>query len=429
MTQKICVIGLGYVGLTLSLALAEKKIKVYGYDSNSEVIDSLASGKSHIFEKDINKYLKKHLNKNFFVTNELSDKFRTFIITVGTPVIHNKKSNSHNSDLSHIVKITKKLAKIIKKNTLLIYRSTLPVGTTRNKILPIFTRNQLQTSKDYFLSYAPERTVEGNAINELRTIPQIIAGIDEASLRKTKNIFKKLSKEIVEVQNVETAEIIKLINNTYRDLSFAYSNQIALICQKYKISAKETINFSNYNYPRNKIPTPSPGVGGPCLSKDPYILNEVLSSKKESIFTVGRNINEKIVDVLAKNIVANLGATKRKKILISGISFKGYPLTKDHRGSAIFRFYKILDKLKYFSVYVDDPLFSKQEVLNFNFKYRDEKIKYDCIVFLNNNPLIKKESTRLIRKNLNKSGLIFDFWSVIDDEKIKKKYKYFEIGN
>lgn len=429
MSKNICIIGLGYVGLTLSLALAKKGYKVYGYDSNQNTINKLRNGESHIFEKDIDLYLKKYLNKNFFLLEKLNDKFMTYIVTVGTPVRYNNNRKKYVSDLSHVKNISIQLSNIIKKNTLIIFRSTLPVGTTRKKIIPIFKKKNLKISKDYFISYAPERTIEGNAINELETIPQIIAGYDKECLLKTKKIFTKLSKQIIEVDTIETAEIIKLINNTYRDLSFAYSNQIALICQKYKISAKKTIEYSNYNYPRNTIPVPSPGVGGPCLTKDPYILNEVLSSNKQTIFTIGREINEKIVDVLAANIIKNINNNKKNNILILGISFKGEPLTKDARGSSIFKFYKILNKIKNFDIFVDDPLFSNNEISNLKFNVANYNKKYDCIIFLNNNPIIKKNSSKIIKRNLNKNGFIFDFWSVIKNKNYKKKFNYFEIGN
>lgn len=429
MSKNICIIGLGYVGLTLSLALAKKGYKVYGYDSNPEILNKLKNGESHIFEKDIDLYLKKYLNKNFFLIQKLNDKFITYIVTVGTPVKYNNYKKKYISDLSHVKNITIQLSNLIRKKSLIIFRSTLPVGTTRKKIIPIFRKKNLKISKDYFISYAPERTVEGNAINELETIPQIIAGYNKECLLRTKKIFRKLSKQIIEVDTLETAEIIKLINNTYRDLSFAYSNQIGLICQKYKISAKKTIEYSNYNYPRNKIPVPSPGVGGPCLTKDPYILNEVLSSNKQSIFTIGREINKKIVDVLATNVIKNINNNKNKNILILGISFKGKPLTKDARGSSIFKFYKILSKIRNFNIFVDDPLFSNDEIRNFKFKIANYQKKYDCIIFLNNNPIIKKNSIKIIKNNLNKDGSIFDYWSIIKDKSYKKKFNYFEIGN
>ena len=427
MSKKICIVGLGYVGLTLSLALAKKNYKVYGYDSNIKVLNSLKKGISHIYEKNIDNHLRRYLNKKFFLIDNLNNNFKTFIVTVGTPIIGNKKK--YVSDLGQVKEISNRLSQIIKKNTLIIFRSTLPVGTTRNKIIPIFEKKKLRIAKDYFVAYAPERTVEGNALSELEMIPQIIAGYDKVSLEKTKSIFKRLSKEIIEVDKLETAEIIKLINNTYRDLSFAYSNQIALICQKFGISAKKTIEYSNYNYPRNKIPVPSPGVGGPCLTKDPYILNEVLKIKKDSIFTVGREINNNIVKVLAYRVIEKLNTKFKRKILIQGISFKGFPLTKDYRGSSVFDFYKILEKIDNFDVDVEDPLFSAEEIKKLGFNFKKSKQKYDCIIFLNNNPLIKKKSRTLIKRKLNKNGFIFDYWSIIEDIKLKKKYNYLEIGN
>ena len=125
------------------------------------------------------------------------------------------------------------------------------------------------------MSFAPERTAEGNALKELRSLPQIIGGIDKDSVDATAAIFRDITPIIVKVESLEAAEMVKLMNNSFRDYVFAFSNHISQIASKYNINVFDVINATNKNYPRNPIPLPSPGVGGPCLTKDPYIFASV----------------------------------------------------------------------------------------------------------------------------------------------------------
>ena len=194
--------------------------------------------------------------------------------------------------------------------------------------------------------------MEGNAIQELQKLPQIVSGFGKKSLYLSSNFFSKISNKIVKVKSLEAAEMVKLLNNSFRDLSFAFSNQVSMICSQYNLNTNEIIKNANDNYPRNQIPLASPGVGGPCLTKDPYILDESISKNKDtkSIFTISRDINNKIVFNLINKINKLLGSRKTRKILLCGLSFKGYPETKDYRGSITLVF-SIFKKIKFQSFY------------------------------------------------------------------------------
>ena len=162
--KKVSILGLGYVGLTLGLVLAKNGIKVYGYDTNKDVIKKLRSKNSTIFEKNIEKYIKKYLNNSLIISNNiiLSD---IYIITFGTPLKNNKKV----PDVDILSKSIYQITNIIKKNDLIILRSTVPIGTTRKLVIPIIEKNSnLKAGKDFKISFCPERTVEGNALRELR---------------------------------------------------------------------------------------------------------------------------------------------------------------------------------------------------------------------------------------------------------------------
>jgi len=418
--EKTLIIGLGYVGLTLALALANKGKKIWGFDKNNQIINSLRNRKSHIYEKNINKILKKNLNKNFFLTNRINSDFVNIIVTVGTPV-NNKKAN-----LSYIKEVTHKIAKIIKNKPQIIFRSTLPIGTCNKIIIPIFKKYKLYPGKDYDISFAPERTIEGNAIEELSTLPQVISGFNLNSIKRCSKIFKNLTKKIIKVENFESAEIVKLINNSYRDLSFAYSNQIAMICNKYNLSANKVIQVSNQDYPRNIIPIPSPGVGGPCLTKDPYILGKEINSNNKNIFEMGREINDKIVDSLI-NIIKKNSKSHNEKILICGLSFKGFPETKDYRGSGTLIFLK---KLKKYKLELLDPLYTFKEIKELKVKpFKKVYKSFDKVIFLNNNRAFKtKKFQKKILRVLKNNSEIYDYWNIFNQKLIKTNIKYFHIG-
>lgn len=437
--NKVCVIGLGYVGLTLSLHLAKKGITVIGFDSNSSIIDNLSKCKTHIFEKNIETYLKASVNKKkFILSNKIPDYCDVYIVTVGTPLKYDKKLKKFISNLDDIKDISLKLSRIIKQDALIIFRSTLPIGTCRNIIIKIFSENKLKVEKDFFLSFAPERTIEGNAIKELQNLPQIVSGYGKKSLKKSTIFFKNISDHVVQVKSLEAAEMVKLLNNSFRDLSFAFSNQIAMICNQYGLNTNEIITSANYGYPRNQIPLASPGVGGPCLTKDPYILDESVidrGEKSKSIFTISRDINNKIVKNLIFNI-RNLLGNRKKRVLLCGISFKGFPETKDYRGSVTLKFYELLRKNQNYQIYLHDPLFTHKEIKRL-LNTKSGNIKevsnyYDCIVLINNNNFYKKITFNQYTKALRKNGLIFDYWSLLRKNKSKfskvsKKIRYFQL--
>ncbi len=429
MTKKICVLGLGYVGLTLTLKFCQKNFEVIGYDTNKKIINDLKKFKSHIYEEGLDSLLKKYIkNKKFKPVSQLPKNIKTFIITVGTPII--KRKNKNVPDLKHIKSVTKSLSKLIKKNTLLIYRSTLPLGSSRNLIYKLLKRHSNNRNK-FFLGFAPERTAEGNALKELSELPQIVSGIDQSSLIKTQKLFKKICKDIIKVDTIEEAELIKLTNNAYRDLSFAFSNQIALICSKYKINAKRLIELCNYKYPRSLVPTPSPGVGGPCLTKDPYILNYQIKNKN-SIFLGGRSVNNKILNYLVKETFKKVNSKKENlRILLCGLSFKGYPQTKDLRGSAFINFYKNFSKRKNIKLYFYDNLFEQKEIEDFRIKKFEFKnlIKFHAIFFLNNSKDFKKIPIKYINNITYKNTKIFDFWNILSQSRNKLLTNdYYEIG-
>jgi nucleotide sugar dehydrogenase len=431
--MNVCVLGLGYVGLTLSLALADSGIKVYGVDSNEKVVLDLKRSKPSIKEKNSGFLLKKHINKKFYVSKTIPDNtIDVFVISVGTPLAENNAPI-----LDYVMNSSQSVAKKLKKGQVVILRSTVPVGTTRNVVNPILEKiSKLKAGRDFGIVFAPERTVEGVAIEEMRSLPQIIGGINEKAVLKAKNIFKKLTPTIVPVSSIETAEMIKLIDNTYRDSRFAYANEIAMICELLNIDAKECISKANYKYARNNVPVPSPGVGGPCLSKDSHLLINTARQFNyiPNLIIHSRWVNEFVPAHLASKIIRKLKNTrkniKNSKVFVIGFAFKGNPETADIRNSStlilINELKKTLTKLYGYDPVVPNDEIEKLGVITTSVEKGFEKA--DCVVIMNNHKSYSSIPISQLLKKTSKPCVFVDCWSMFENIAAESDVIYTGVG-
>jgi nucleotide sugar dehydrogenase len=427
----VCIIGLGYVGLTLALTMANKGFKVTGIENNISILKNLHQKKSHFYEPNINKILRKCIkNKNFTFFKKIPKKnyYSTFIITVGTPLNAFGKSR-----IDLIKKVVLSISKKLKDDNLIILRSTVKIGTTRKLVHKILKKSK----KNFSLAYCPERTAEGRALYEITRLPQIISGFDEESKKKAKIIFRRITNKIITTSTLEAAEMMKIIDNTYRDMTFAYANEVSVLCDKLNISATEVINLGKFQYPRTNIPLPGP-VGGPCLAKDTYILNESFKNHniKPEMAMLARKINENyfvgVVNFLKKKFIGR----KNLKISILGLSFKGNPPTSDLRGSpSINLIKKIQEKFYKCRVNVYDNLVSNED-------FKKNKIKKcvsldDCFkradiaIIANNNNLFKKINLNKMSKIMNNKGIIYDCWNLYNKNSLEltNRVNYYAFGN
>jgi UDP-N-acetyl-D-mannosaminuronic acid dehydrogenase len=324
-------IGMGYVGLTLSVVLADKKFIVTGVETNEAVAEQLKRGEPHFHEKGLDTLMKKHVGKNLFITTKVPKEPQdVYIISVGTPI--NKQTKK--PILDYVINATNSIKHVISDGSLIILRSTVPVGVTREIVKPILD----ESKKKYHLAFCPERTIEGKALIELKELPQVIGGLTMDCADKAMDLFRVITPATIEVSSLEIAEMTKIINNTYRDITFAFANELAAICEKLGLNASETIRAANFGYARSNIPVPG-FAGGACLSKDPHILLD-FSSKLGHLPVVtksARDVNEELPRNIAKRAMVKLkelGKDPTKaKIFVSGFAFKGIPPTDDTRDS------------------------------------------------------------------------------------------------
>jgi len=329
---KVCVVGTGHIGLPLAAVLADAGFQVTGYDTNDDFISRVnTTGTAEFFEEGLPELLRAHLHRRLTLSSTPPVAQDVYIMTVGTPL----RGGSDRPNLEAIRAATRQIASGFGADPLVILRSTVTVGTTRSVVLP-----EIRQRVDHFgLAFCPERTIEGKAIAEMRSLPQIVGGLDAGSADRAEALFRKVTPSIVRVSSIEAAEMIKLINNTYRDVTFAFANEIALVAERLGLSAAEMIAAANRDYARSNVPKPG-FVGGPCLEKDAMILRESLRAVNFEPRVIGaaRRLNASLPEDVAGRLLAALRRGPRPlaetRVLVSGFAFKGRPETEDVRGSA-----------------------------------------------------------------------------------------------
>jgi len=421
----VAVYGLGFVGLTLASVLANEGLLVVGVDTNIDVVRQLNRAEPTFFENGLKSLLDSlsQTNPIHFTSNPDEVNADIHIVCVGTPVDSNQRP-----DFTSINQASEAIARNLKKNDLVVFRSTLPVGTTRHLIIPILERYGMKAGVDFSVSFAPERTVEGNALEELRLLPQIIGGIDKPSCELTAKLFGLITNTIVEVESLEAAEMVKLLNNTYRDLVFSFANEVSKICDSLNLNAFKLIEAANEGYPRNPIPMPSPGVGGICLSKDPYLYSSPYlssTSYRPQLGEVSRSINATgHLDVLAK--IQRFCDTTGKdikliKILLVGLSFKGIPETSDIRESIALKLVRELPSPN--NIHIKDFVVPHHDITVLGCQPVEEIMTgfegADVALFMNNHPLNARFSMVHAFKLMVEPFMIFDGWNLFNQHQVE----------
>jgi UDP-N-acetyl-D-mannosaminuronic acid dehydrogenase len=412
----IGVVGLGYVGLTLATVLAETGKTVIGVEKRADVVDLTNQGLPHFLEVGLDHALSRVTKSgNLVATRNFSRDItcNTYIITVGTPL-----SNEGTVRLDMIEAATRQVADNMRDGALVILRSTVKIETTRKVVKPILAA----TGKRFHIAMCPERTLEGRALQELRELPQIIGAEDPVAADRAAAVFERLTSTVVKVANPETAEIIKLVDNTFRDVQFAFANEVARLCDGFGVNAHEVISSGKLGYSRTNVALPGL-VGGPCLEKDPHILLQSARGRglELEITSAARLVNERQPIETVGFITDEISRRKLRSPLrfrIVGLAFKGIPATEDLRGSMSI---KVLDALKsahptaefgIFDPVIDPGLLAQ--------RFQDEKVFSNfsdaisgatVVVITNNHPALGALSPRTMSELVAPDGFVFDYWN------------------
>ena len=320
----LAVIGLGYVGLPLAIEAANNKLKVAGYDINESVVDSLNKSISHV-EDISNKVLKDALSKDLLITtdsNILGDS-EYIVISVPTPL------TDYQPDLSYVEAATKSIAENLTKGQIIILESTTYPGTTLEIVKPILEKNSsLLAGEDFLLGYSPERIDPGNKEWTFKNTPKIVSGINEKSLKKISEFYNSIIDEVVEVSGTREAEMVKLIENTYRQVNIAMVNELAILSNMLDIDIWEVVDAAKTKPFGFQSFRPGPGVGGHCIPIDPKYLSFKTRQIGQPVRFVelAQEINNSMPNYVISRISELMNKKeillKNSKILILGVAYK-----------------------------------------------------------------------------------------------------------
>ncbi|MEO1488372.1 MAG: nucleotide sugar dehydrogenase [Pseudomonadota bacterium] len=431
----IVVVGLGYVGLTLGVALAQRGYRIVGLEKRAEVVEQTNAGKAHFSEAGLDKALQAVIASGHFTAcNELAGDIsaQSYIITVGTPLIE----GSTKPRLDMIERASREVADHMDDGALVVLRSTVKIGTTRNIVRPVLEAS----GKRFHLSMCPERTLEGAALKELAQLPQIVSGDSVEAADRADALFRNLTRATVRVSDLETAEMIKLIDNTSRDVRFAFANEVARACDAIGIDGGEVIRAGKFEYPRTDVALPGL-VGGPCLEKDPHILMASLAEFDTSleITAASRLVNERQPSETVQAIVDRLAQRGEApyRVAVAGIAFKGRPETDDLRGSMSLKVIDcLMNRPEISEVVLYDGVVSRADLegLRLEVRIEDDVLKASAgchvLVIGNNHPEYANLDLDACVDGMAEGGFVYDYWAhLVERPPPQLRGRYFTVGN
>ena len=322
--QDLGVIGLGYVGLPLVVESCNSGLKVFGYDNNSDKVKKLQNGTSPI-EDISDEMLKKALQKDLTISNspEALKDCEHIVISVPTPL------TDYQPDLSYVKAAARTIAENISKDQVIILESTTYPGTTIEVLIPeIESISELKAGKDFHVGYSPERIDPGNETWNFKNTPKVISGIDDNSTKKIKNFYEKIIDEVVEVSGTKEAEMVKLLENTYRHVNIAFINELAILCNMLDIDIWEVVEAAKTKPFGFESFRPGPGVGGHCIPIDPNYLSFKTRQigKPVRFVELAQEINNTMPSYIVSRILEKMNSLqkpmKNSNILILGVAYK-----------------------------------------------------------------------------------------------------------
>jgi UDP-N-acetyl-D-mannosaminuronic acid dehydrogenase len=353
--EKICVVGLGYIGLPTASLLATKGYQVTGVDVDQKVVDTINQGKIHIHEPDLDILVKAAVQSGNLKASTAPTPADIFILAVPTPF-----KADHQPDISFVESATRSIASVLKPGNLLILESTSPVGTTEQigtwlrELRPDLTLPP-HPQANIGLAHCPERVLPGQILKELVNNDRVIGGVDEASAKNAKKFYESFVTGNIFLTNSRTAELTKLTENAFRDVNIAFANELSLICERLNINVWELIKLAN-RHPRVNILQPGPGVGGHCIAVDPWFI--VSSAPKESrLLRTAREVNNSKPHHVVEKVKAACAKISKPTIACLGLSFKAD--IDDLRESPAVEITKLLADSASATVLVAEPHISK----------------------------------------------------------------------
>lgn len=412
---KLTTIGLGYIGLPTSIMFAKHDVEVLGVDINQEAVDMLNSGQIHIEEPGLQEALEEVIATEKFKASTKPEEADAYIIAVPTP---NKDDEFKSCDISIVMAGVKSVVPLLKKGDTVIVESTIAPRTMDDHVAPFLEEQGFKIGEDIFLVHCPERVLPGQIMHELIYNNRIIGGMTPACVEAGKKVYGTFVQgEMIETK-AKTAEMSKLMENTYRDVNIALANELAKIGNYLDINVYEVIEMAN-KHPRVNLHTPGPGVGGHCLAVDPYFI--IAEAPEQSpLIKLARDINVSMPEYVVRYTKEILEKLEGNKVTVFGLTYKGD--VDDIRESPAFDIYELLRKESNLDVVAHDP-HVKMDWVESDVK---EAVKDSSLVLvLSDHTEFKKMSDSDF--NTMKDSVIFDTKNIMRND--FEEVQYYNYGN
>ncbi len=413
--KKVVVVGLGYIGLPTAIVLADHGIKVVGFDIDQKRVDRINNGDPVIQEPTVYEKLQLTLGAETFCATTKIEAADFFIIAVPTPITADKKA-----DLHYVFDAVSTIAHVLKKGDTVIVESTISVGTTDRIAQILAEKTNLIAGNDFFVAHCPERVLPGRIIKELVENDRIIGGINKESVQQAKKLYALFVRGTIYSTNAKTAEVVKLIENSSRDVQLAFANQVDAIAQKAELNPYEVIELAN-KHPRVNILRPTTGVGGHCIAIDPWFLIETFE-KETTLLKTARIINDEKPETVIRCIKqaakkwCKKNEAKKCTVALLGLTYK--PNVDDLRESPALRVaQELLKNNDNIEIVVVEPHIPEKKLLDLfgnNGTTITEGInKADIVAFL-----VNHERFSVIDHSILQKKYLLDFCGVLHKQKI-----------
>lgn len=404
--MKICVVGLGYIGLPTASILATRGFDVVGVDTNQAIVSNGNCGKTDIEEPGLSTIVAAAGKSGKLQCQEGIVEADIFIICVPTPITQEKRA-----DLGYLEAAARSVSSKLRKGNLVILESTVPPRTTEDVLRPILEESGLVSGEDFYLAHCPERVLPGNLLNELIKNDRIIGGIDDRSKILARDIYKTFVEGNIYLTDSTTAEFVKLMENSTRAVNIALANEFALIAEKIGINVLDAINLAN-KHPRINVLYPGAGVGGHCIPVDPWFVVEKAKGLSKLIplsMKINENMPEHVISLALDAFSEAKKDVKGAKIAVLGAAYKGD--VNDARESPAI---PVIRKLKEMGakVTVYDPLVTK---FRFEIEKDFEKAVFgsDALVILTDHSDFKEMDLEEMKRLMNEAPILIDGGNVI----------------
>ena len=351
---KICVIGLGYIGLPTAAVLGSRGYQIHGVEINPKAVETINSGKAHIVEPDLDILVRGVVSTGNLKAHTEPAEADIFMICVPTPL-----TNSNKPKLDYVRSATKSIASFLKSGDLVILESTSPPGTTEMIEQIVLEETEFQKG-DILFAHAPERVLPGKILREVVENDRIIGGIDDASTEKAAEFYGSFVTGKLLKTTCRTAETAKLVENAFRDTNIAFANELSLLSDKLNLDVWELIRLANH-HPRVNILNPGPGVGGHCIAVDPWFLVDC-APETTNLIRTAREVNEAKPHWVVERVVAKAERFKNPTIACLGLAYK--PDIDDLRESPAVEIVKELQQRKLGELKIVEPNLESHELFD-----------------------------------------------------------------